>query len=361
MSIRKLLFAASVAAMMMVSATAWAQSEPVPCAEGVSRVVGNFKVTLVDVTDEGDGLVTYSYDVCKILQDNGAKGKAKVTYPALSHFVWDLMHIDCLADDAQLDDLIAGACMGYVDAAGIVTDLKCDIVYELGYDPTTQASGIKINVDGIDSEGNSYKYETNGCLRFEITFDENALKDDCVLVTGEIDAGSKAGQDRVKIATVCGPVCLCVPTECLGETAWAKGNSSTCFFDYGASIPSNRWGWSNTLPYAAGTYTLGLYAGAGLCDTTKGALVGTVTVVIDTEAGTATVSYDVTAEGWTLGTTHVYVGNDPIPTGPNGNLTVAPGQLGSTITDGTPHVIAINYNGSGPIYVLAHAEVELCF
>jgi hypothetical protein len=322
-------------------------------------VVGNFRVTLVDVVDEGDGLVTYSYDVCKIKQDNGAKGRNKVTFPNLSHFVWDWLHIDCLNNDSQLDDLIAGACMGYVDAQGTVTDLRCDIVYELGYDPTTGLAGIKINMDGV-VDGIRYDYNTNGCLRFEITFDESALREGCVLKTGVIRASSKAGQD-VAIATVCGPICDCDPTECDGETAWAKGEDvSTCFFDFG--IPNNnRWGWSNALPYVdGGESKLELYAAAAQCDTDKGAWVGTVTVEINTDTNTATVSYDVAVSGWTLGTTHVYVGNDPIPTGKKGQLTVAPGQLGSTILDGTSHVVVFEYDGTGPIYVLAHAEVEYC-
>jgi hypothetical protein len=107
------------------------------------------------------------------------------------------------------------------------------------------------------------------------------------------------------------------------------------------------------------TYTLELWAGAGQCDTSNvEKLVGTVTVVIVTDeagVGTATVSYNVTAVGWTLGTTHVYVGNDPIPTKKNGKLTVAPGAL----VDGAGIAIPIDC-GTGTIFVLAHAEVEFC-
>jgi len=120
------------------------------------------------------------------------------------------------------------------------------------------------------------------------------------------------------------------------ETAFAKGNGAHCF------IPDfSRWGWTN--PIAPGTHTMELWAAAGQCDTSKGTLVGSVTVHYN---GGFDVIYNVDPP-YLLEETHVYAGGTKYPMirqGKNLVPTVAPGQ----------YYIASPYN-----YVIAHAVVGL--
>ncbi|MDO5971186.1 hypothetical protein Q4Q35_15360 [Flavivirga aquimarina] len=123
------------------------------------------------------------------------------------------------------------------------------------------------------------------------------------------------------------------------ETAFAKGNSdndSTCFIEDGF----NRWGWTIG-PLSEGEYTYDIYAGAGQCDTDKGALVGTADVKYDN--GEVTVTYNID-DAYTVSETHTYAGKNSYPT-KKGEDTVAPGQY--TITP----------NLSGDIYVIGHIVV----
>jgi hypothetical protein len=128
------------------------------------------------------------------------------------------------------------------------------------------------------------------------------------------------------------------PIEYEWETAFAYcGQHANAFPEYGFS----RWGWTIG-PLNAGSYTLDLYAGAAQCDLTKGTLVGTVSVVYD---GTSvTVNFNVNTP-YILGETHVYAGQGMFPL-KNGEPTVAPGQY---------YIDTL----SGPIYVIAHAEVGI--
>ena len=128
------------------------------------------------------------------------------------------------------------------------------------------------------------------------------------------------------------------PIEYEWETAFAYcGQHANAFSEYGFS----RWGWTIG-PLGAGTYTLDLYAGAAQCDITKGTLVGVVSVVYD---GTSvTVNFNVNSP-FVLGETHVYAGQGPFPM-KNGEPTVAPGQY---------YIDTL----SGPIYVIAHAEIGI--
>ncbi|MCQ6962412.1 hypothetical protein [Methanolobus chelungpuianus] len=123
------------------------------------------------------------------------------------------------------------------------------------------------------------------------------------------------------------------------ETAYAKGDDAICF------IPTfTNWGWTN--PIEPGTYEWDLWAAAGQCDTSKGTLVGTVTVVYDAN-GVVSVTYNV-EEPYILEETHVYAGYDQFPTDRRGNPTVAPGQY----TNNGP------FDGS-EVYVIAHAVVGI--
>lgn len=127
------------------------------------------------------------------------------------------------------------------------------------------------------------------------------------------------------------------------ETAFAKADDgSRCFLQDGFS----RWGWTNAIA-VPGTYTMPLWAGAGQCDTSKGTLVGSVTV---TYTGSAiSYSYNVAAP-YMLADTHFYAGNSMYPMVKSGKkwvATVAPGQY------------YITNPLFGPIWVIAHAVVGL--
>lgn len=138
------------------------------------------------------------------------------------------------------------------------------------------------------------------------------------------------------------------------ETAFAKGadDISTCFLDIDG-IKSNRWGWTIG-PLSEGNYTFEIYAGAGQCDITKGDAVGELTV--EYTGGVATISFNMNS-GSVLEETHLYLGNDPIPS-KNGSLTVAPGQLPlSHDLDGASSDSYTINNLDGDIYVIAHSVV----
>lgn len=124
------------------------------------------------------------------------------------------------------------------------------------------------------------------------------------------------------------------------ETAYAKGDDAICFIDEGFS----NWGWTN--PIGPGTYEWDLWAAAGGCDTNRGTLVGTVTVVYDA-AGNVDVTYNV-EDPYILDETHVYAGYSMFPVDNRGNPTVAPGQY----TNNGP------FNGS-TVYVIVHGVVGI--
>ncbi|MBC7085125.1 MAG: hypothetical protein H5T43_01980 [Methanomethylovorans sp.] len=136
---------------------------------------------------------------------------------------------------------------------------------------------------------------------------------------------------------------LKVNVQCYNyETAYAKGDDAICF------IPTfANWGWTN--PIVPGEYTWDLWAAAGQCDTSKGTLVGTVTVVYDDD-GYVTVTYNV-GSPYLLEETHVYAGTTMFPKvkqGKNTVFTVAPGLY----TNNGP------FDGS-QVYVIAHAVVGI--
>lgn len=110
------------------------------------------------------------------------------------------------------------------------------------------------------------------------------------------------------------------------ETAYAKGDYvwTTHKKSNPESLPSlnltrNRWGWANHLT-EPGVYTYDIWAGAGLNNTDKGHIVGTVTVEWD--GNEVTVTYDVMADFYHLEEVHLYAGD----TAPG---TIAPGQYGN--------------------------------
>ncbi|MGB3562281.1 MAG: hypothetical protein WBH85_02525 [Thermoanaerobaculia bacterium] len=151
------------------------------------------------------------------------------------------------------------------------------------------------------------------------------------------------------------------------ETGFAFGDEyATCFINAdfdgdSADDGFNRWGWSNGL-LSAGSYTFGIYAGAGKCDLSKGTYVGDLYIVY--EGGTATVTFQMTGIDantlvpYNLVETHLYIGSEPLPR--NGDdYTVAPGQY-PTIHGDLENVASDTYTVSGlsgDIYVVAHATV----
>ncbi len=133
---------------------------------------------------------------------------------------------------------------------------------------------------------------------------------------------------------------LKVNVQCyMYETAYAKGDNPTCFYP-----TFTNWGWTNQI--SSGTYTMDLWAGAAKCDTTKGALVGTVTVVYGTN-GYVTVTYNVGAP-YLLQETHMYAGTTKFPMVKN-KQTVAPGQYSN----------ASPFKNGEKVYVIAHAVVGI--
>lgn len=150
---------------------------------------------------------------------------------------------------------------------------------------------------------------------------------------------------RVSITTQCQPAATC-------GTAYAyHAGYATCFLDLGF----HKWGWTNG-PLGSGSYEFQLWAGAAHCDTSKGRLVGQVTV--NYNGSTAVVTYQMYEGNW-MTETHLYVGNNRLPKDKKGKETVSPGQY-PYVHDPLNNVTTDSYTVtglSGNIYVVAHAVV----
>lgn len=133
---------------------------------------------------------------------------------------------------------------------------------------------------------------------------------------------------------------LSVHVQCYKyETAYGKGSQATCF------IPTfSNWGWTNKLNERGTTDVMELWAAAGQCNTSKGTLVGSVTVAYGAN-GMVSASYSVAAP-YMLKETHFYAGKTMFPM-VGKKATVAPGQY----TNNGPF--------SGAIWTIAHAVVGL--
>jgi hypothetical protein len=154
-------------------------------------------------------------------------------------------------------------------------------------------------------------------------------------------------------------ISLSINTECGTQqsgTAYAYGfDYAHCFTEYGFS----KWGWTNG-ELGPGTYVFPMYVGESDCIPSEENLIGTVTISYDDSTDKVIVDYLITDPIYTLGSTHVWAGDEPFPRKGN-NYTAAPGQYGSTNT--TPdsdttdqHVIEnVTPNSSGKIWVIAHA------
>lgn len=131
---------------------------------------------------------------------------------------------------------------------------------------------------------------------------------------------------------------LDVHVQCyIYETAYAK-RKPKCGTYYATCFPT-KWGWTN--PIMPGTDEMDLWAGAAQCDTSKGILVGSVTVVYNAE-GYVIPTYNVDSP-YLLKETHFYAGYEMFP-----SYYASPGQYENY----SP------FDGS-KVYVIAHAVIGI--
>jgi hypothetical protein len=139
---------------------------------------------------------------------------------------------------------------------------------------------------------------------------------------------------------------LKVNVQCmLSASAWAKGTGTPtvaevrCFQQDGFS----NWGWTNKID-VTGHYTWTLWAGAAMCDTSKGFNAGTVSFDYSTTTGNLTNIVYTPIAGVTFPGTNTYSGSAMYPKS-GGKFTTAPGQY--------------KLNTSKPTtWVIAHANVQ---
>lgn len=136
-----------------------------------------------------------------------------------------------------------------------------------------------------------------------------------------------------------------------GETAFAHNPAAATCFIGSPWLAAERWGWTNG-PFAEGTHTFDVYAGAGQCDLAKGTKVGTATAVY--AAGKMTVTLTAGPD-YRFSETHLYVGTEPLPR-KDGIYTVSPGQYPwqHTLSFATTDTFEVN-GLSGDVNVILHA------
>ncbi len=236
---------------------------------------------------------------------------------------------------------------GYVEGANVVTvtterdEYTADAPIFWG-DPTTEINET-VNIQDIsDLFGTVTLGSVTAPNGDTFTYDEDFAWEDY----GADNCGSFQYDNTATIVETdqSASAKLKVNIQCfIYDSAWAKGDPNVPFCDYFAN-----WGWTNIIE--PGTYEWPLWAGAGQCDTSKGTLVGTVTVVYDADTFVVTVTFNVDAP-YILDETHVYAGTTMFPQMQQGRRgmvdTVAPGQY------------YIEDDLSGEIYVIAHAVVGI--
>ncbi|MEN8614783.1 hypothetical protein ABFB09_05830, partial [Dehalogenimonas sp. THU2] len=143
------------------------------------------------------------------------------------------------------------------------------------------------------------------------------------------------------------------------ETAWAGPGTENSSVDGNSST---AWGWTNDIGTGDGEWTFDLWAAAGQNDTSKGILVGTVTV---TRVGnTVEVTYEIDTsldEEYTIIEAHLWVGDTPLPITKKGTPTSSPGQFPfspSIESDGLSATWSGTFDASDALYVSAHAVIE---
>ncbi len=199
----------------------------------------------------------------------------------------------------------------------------------------------------------------------ELTFSYNGISvGQQIPINGEVTGNVQIHVEQSAQQKSTYKVSLRIDFECTPsiscETAYARAYPKQhCFTQYGFS----DWGWTN------GQLSLGyedtkvpIYAGAAQCDITKGTLVGYATIKYYKVNSTCKVDVQFKMNnGYTMKTTHVYVGTTPVPIKYN-QATVAPGQypyqhsLNNATTDS--YTITLNSGMCGKnVYVIAHADV----
>ena len=144
------------------------------------------------------------------------------------------------------------------------------------------------------------------------------------------------------------------------ETAFAKGNWvwTTGRKSNPENLPSlrltkNRWGWAIKLE-DTGNSNYEIWSGAGLNNTSKGTLVGTLAVAWDGTNVSVTYNLD---SGYCLEEVHIY-SDDQVP------ITTAPGQFGfvSAVdsSEFTKSLELVDEDGDGCVWLIAHAVVCAC-
>ena len=148
------------------------------------------------------------------------------------------------------------------------------------------------------------------------------------------------------------PVQTCNTAFAKGGWVWTTNRKSNPENLPSLNLTNNRWGWAINLT-STGSTTYDIWAGAGLNNTSKGKLVGSLTVVWD--GANATVTYNMVS-GYTMSEVHLYAGDDR-PT------TFAPGQYGN-LTSFDPGVSTYIFNvplsdinGVDGVWLIAHAVV----
>ena len=179
------------------------------------------------------------------------------------------------------------------------------------------------------------------------TYDKNFAWEDY----GQDGCGSEAYDNTATIVETgqSAKATLKVNVQCYEyESAWAKANTADVGVEEVVSFCDagfNNWGWTNQID--PGTHKMDLWAGAGQCDTSKGTLVGDVTVTYDGD-GNVTAQFNVADEYLLDDSTAFYAGEEQFPTTPRGAPTTAPGQY----TNEGPFE-------SEPIWTIAHANVGI--
>lgn len=133
------------------------------------------------------------------------------------------------------------------------------------------------------------------------------------------------------------------------ETFFAFASPSTCLNEL-PGLNARRWGWSIG-PILCGHYELELYAGAAMCDVTRGALVGKANMFL---GRTGLDLRLVAADGVTFEETHVWVGETPLPLDRLGNYIASPGRFpwGHDLDAATSDHYTIP--ARSPAYVVVH-------
>ena len=204
-------------------------------------------------------------------------------------------------------------------------------------DPTTEINKTVTVVDSVGGELGTVTAPNNAHFTYTRDFTWGEFGDSNCGNHTYSNTAKVIGDDDVVLDQA--TAVLNVHVQChVFETAYGKGTNPTCF------IPTfSNWGWTNSISTFS-VQTWNLWAGAAMCATSKGTLVGTVTVNYGTN-GYVNVNYNV-AYPYILSETHVYAGYTKFQKFGK-TWTVAPGQY-------------TNVGGfSGPIYVIAHAKVGL--